>query len=118
MSWEIIRSGQFDRDLRKINKRRPATAEKVLENLAAYIELLEKCNNPLLVLRLKTNVHREASGCVAITEQPVPSNVAPLRLYLFASTKDKAVHLICIGDKNTQRKDNVYCQNYVKDNIK
>lgn len=117
-TWQTKSAEQFEHDVKKLFKRHPEDTQRALANLKAYLENLGRCDNPLLVAKLMTCIHREASGCVAVTEQPAPKNSVPVRLYLYASAVDKTVHLICAGDKKTQKIDNDCCQRYVKKHIK
>lgn len=116
--WRTRSAEQFEHDLKKMLKRHPEDTKRALANLKTYHKALEMCDNPLQVLRLMTCVHRESSGCVAITERPAPKNSVPVRLYLYADASDKTIHLICAGDKQTQKIDNDCCQRYVKKHIK
>ena len=85
----------------------------MLSNLDAYHARLQGHDNPLLLVEFPF-VHRETSGCHAITQQPL-SYAAQTRLYVYCYLKGHVLHLTCIGDKASQEKDNRYCANYVRD---
>lgn len=112
-NWNLVETEQFQRDLKKISKAYRRETAQVLLNLRTYLERLEQGNNPLELSRECTFVHREQSGCQAITQQPLPS-AAQVRLYLYAYCEGSTVHLICMGDKHSQQKDNAYCKKVVE----
>lgn len=112
--WEIKRTDQFLRDLKKLQKARPVETAKVLLNLDTYLAALRQCDNPLQLIKLMTCVHREESGCHAITQQPLPRNAIPVRLYLYACVINKIVYLICAGTKQSQHKDNQFCKSFIQ----
>ncbi len=77
-----------------------------------YKNNLERHDNPLLLVEYAF-VHRESSGCHAITQQPL-SSVAQTRLYVYCYVIGKELHVICAGDKTSQAKDSRFCASYVK----
>lgn len=85
---------------------------QMLENIVSYMESLEKHDNPLLLVQ-HPFVHRETSGCHAITQYPLKS-VAQTRLYVYAYVSERTVYLLCVGDKNSQQRDNKFCQSFVQ----
>ncbi len=110
--WDVIQSDQFVRDWKKIQKRYPREAEQMLVNLKAYKASLEVHGNPLRLVEYSF-VHRETSGCHAITQQPL-SSAAQTRLYVYCYVAGQELHMICVGDKASQAKDNRFCAQYVK----
>ncbi len=110
--WDVIQSDQFVRDWKKILKRYPREAKQMLANLGEYRDSLMQHGNPLRLVEYSF-VHRETSGCHAITQQPLPS-AAQTRLYVYCYIAGRELHLICVGDKTSQAKDNRYCAQYVK----
>lgn len=110
--WIITASNQYARDMKAMRKRYPREVEQMLVNLQRYHLALQEHDNPLCMVEF-TFVHRESSGCHAITQQPLHS-AAQTRLYLYCYTFGHEIHLICAGDKRTQHSDNEYCKQYVK----
>ncbi len=110
--WEIVQSDQFTRDWKKMLKRYPREAKQMLANLKEYKASLELHGNPLRLVEYSF-VHRETSGCHAITQQPL-SSAAQTRLYVYCYVAGHELHMICVGDKASQAKDNRYCAQYVK----
>lgn len=111
--WDVHYTDQYERDYKRVNKAYPRELEQMLINSKMYVDALDQHGNPLLVVRYPF-VHRESSGCHAITQQPLKS-VAQTRLYVYAYVAKSTVYFLCIGDKQSQQKDNRYCQNFVKD---
>ena len=110
--WKVKTCDQFLRDLKKMRKRYPREVEQMLMNLEVYKDQLAEHDNPLRLVEFSF-VHREASGCHAITQQPL-SFAAQTRLYVYCYVVGHQLHLICVGDKASQAKDNRFCAEYVK----
>lgn len=110
--WNTSFTDQYERDYKRIKKAYPRELDQMLKNSLLYLEALEEHGNPLLVVKYPF-IHRESSGCHAITQQPLKS-AAQTRLYVYAYVTRKTVYFLCIGDKKTQQMDNRYCQDYVK----
>ena len=84
----------------------------MLANLEEYRDALSEHGTPLRLVEYSF-VHRETSGCHAITQQPL-SSAAQTRLYVYCYIAGHELHLICVGDKSSQAKDNRFCAQYVK----
>ncbi len=110
--WDIRYSEQFKRDIKRMQKRYPREVRQMFINLEEYKSRLQLHDNPLLMVEFSF-VHRESSGCHAITQQPL-SSAAQTRLYLYCYLVKNELHLICAGDKTSQPKDNRYCAEYVR----
>ncbi len=111
-TWELEPGDQFERDIKRMAKRYPREVKQMYANLMDYLANLNQCDNPLLMAHF-SYVHRETSGCHAITQQPLKS-AAQTRLYIYAYAMDHLIHLICVGDKHSQQKDNEFCRQYVR----
>ena len=110
--WAVTRSDQFDRDMKRMLKRYPREVKQMVLNLEEYRNRLMQHDNPLLLVEFPF-VHRETSGCHAITQQPL-SSAAQTRLYVYCYLQGHKLHLICVGDKASQAKDNRFCAEYVR----
>lgn len=109
--WLLKATKQFERDMKHMDKRYPRETAQMRSNLKHYLDVLSTHDNPLLLVQIPF-VHREASGCHAITQQPL-SSAAQTRLYVYCYIQDHEVYLICAGDKQTQPKDNKFCMQFV-----
>lgn len=110
--WMLQHSEQFIRDMKRLLKRYPRETKQMLLNLDIYKDELEMHNNPLLLTHFSF-VHRETSGCHAITQQPIKSAVQT-RLYLYAYVVNSTIYVLCAGDKASQQADNNYCRDFIK----
>lgn len=110
--WLVKHSDQFIRDMKRMVKNHPRETEQMIANLDQYKDNLAVLENPLLMVDY-SYVHRESSGCHAITQQPL-SSATQTRLYVYCYVKGHELHLICAGNKQSQRKDNQFCAQYVK----
>ena len=96
--WNIIEAAQRHRDLKKMLKKYPRETRQMLVNLVRYREALEGCDNPLLLVQFPF-VHRETSGCHALTQHPL-SSAAQTRLYLYCHIDEHNLHLLLRQLKN------------------
>lgn len=110
--WDHDFTDQYERDFKRVKKSYPRELDQMLKNVQMYLDALNEHDNPLLVVRYPF-VHRESSGCHAITQQPLKS-AAQTRLYVYAYTSRNTVYFLCIGDKKSQQKDNRYCQEFIR----
>lgn len=110
-TWCVIPSDQFQRDMKKMTKQYPRETAQMRKNLQRYLQMLEESDNPLLLVT-SSFVHRESSGCHAITQQSLAA-AAQTRLYVYAYVTDLELHLICAGDKQSQPKDNQFCKEFI-----
>lgn len=92
-------------------KRYPRETAQMLFNPEEYLRALSLHGNPLSLVEYSF-VHRKAAGCYAITQQPL-SHAAQTWLYVYCYVQGRQVHLLCIGDKSSQPRDNRFCRQYV-----
>ena len=112
--WESQPTDVFGRELKRHTKKRPKELEWVLRNLNTYLGQLDDGVNPLQIVKLRF-VHNEANGIYAIDQKGGPKNLAEIRLYLFPHMPSKTLHLLTIGDKNSQSRDINDCRAMVKE---
>ncbi len=91
----------------------PKKLEWVLRNLTTYLSQLDEGVNPLQIVKLRF-VHNEVDGIYAVDQKGGPKNLAEIRLYLFPHVPSKTLHLLTIGDKNSQSRDINDCRAMVK----
>lgn len=64
-------------------------------------------------------MHDEGQGAIAIDQKGGGKNLAQTRLYIFPDTEAEILHLITIGDKRSQKKDDVpVCRYFVNEHRK
>lgn len=93
-------------------KKRPAELAAVLNNLKRYHSQLVKSKNALCVQA--GYIHSEGKGVIALDESAGGGNLAATRLYIYSDEATRTVHLITIGNKDTQPKDIKMCHTYVE----
>lgn len=119
--WNIEETDAYQRCCKEYIKKHPNELKAVLDNFDTYFEVLNRLDNPLLV---KAGfIHDEPMGIIAIDQKGGGKTVRKgkkiklrqTRFYIFPDITTKAVHLICIGDKNSQRRRDIkLCTDYVK----
>ena len=95
---------------RKFEKKKKRQLAAVDVNLATYFRALEFANP----LQIKHGfVHPEPLGIVAIDQSGGGhGKLAETRLYVYPDTETQLLHLITIGDKNTQAEDIQFAKDY------
>ena len=59
--------------------------------------------------------HKEGNGVIAVDDTGLKGRSHVTRLYFFPDTETVTIHLITIGDKNTQkRRDIPVCQKFIR----
>ena len=112
--WESQPTDVFKRKLEWYTKKRPKELEWALRNLNTYLGQLDEGVNPLQIVKLRF-VHNEHNGIYAVDQKGGPKNLAEIRLYLFPHVPSKTLHLLTIGDKNSQSRDINDCRAMVKE---
>jgi hypothetical protein len=110
--WQLASLAKYDRRLREFNRKHSLETAAVLANLAKYMGALNITDNPLMVKY--GFIHTEGMGVVAIDQSGGEKKLKQTRLYLYAETETKTVHLITLGDKRSQPDDVQECHEYIK----
>lgn len=107
--WGIARSDEYLRRHKKFEKKHPKELEAVLRNFHTVFETLQAGAKPAQVRY--GFIHTEPRGVLAV-DQGGGVGLRQTRLYFYPNTKTNRLHLITIGDKNTQKDDIEYCKRY------
>lgn len=87
----------------------------MISNLDKYFTALKELNNPL---QIKAGfIHKEPSGIKAIDQKGGGQKVRlkQTRLYVYPDITTKTLYLLTIGDKTSQKREDVkFSQEYVK----
>lgn len=107
LMWNIVPSDQYLRDKRHYEKKHPRELAAVLNNLDRYLQQLNS-----YAIQGKTSkcvqagyLHNESKGVVAVDQRKGGVGLQETRLYTFALDNVRELHLILIGNKNTQSDD-------------
>ncbi len=112
LMWQIEPSTQWPKDQKWYEKKRPREIAAVLHNLQRYLDQLNAAANALAVQG--GYLHNEPNGVVAIDQKGGGVSLQETRLYTFADSGTKILHLITVGDKNSQSADIRFCSDFVK----
>jgi hypothetical protein len=113
MLWAIETNDHFDRENRYYVKKHPAELAAVTKNLDRYFGALNAGAKPQQIT--SGFVHPEQSGVKALDESGSKGSLAATRLYIYPDDSTNTLHLITIGDKNSQGKDVQFCKEFVAD---
>lgn len=104
-NWEKeVESSYPHNKQKKISKKYKELVTNVLKNVQTYFETLNTGVHPETAKKVHGFVHNEGKGLYAIDQRP-PVGGPQLRLYVYPDLSTKILHIVAIGDKNTQRDD-------------
>ena len=102
-SWVLRPHSTYLRDLRWYMKKRPAELTAVHRNLDRYMILLAR--SPAARSVQAGFLHPEPHGMVAVDQRGGAGRLQETRLYCYAHSGSRTVHLLGIGDKSSQLAD-------------
>lgn len=111
--WNLTPTDLFARRLKRWEKKHPNELQATLDNLDTYIEHLNAGIPPQLIRA--GFIHNEPQGIKAIDQKGGGSNLSQTRLYVFPDESTHSLHLITLGDKNSQKADIKDCAVFMND---
>ncbi len=109
--WELMPSGKYIRRFREYEKKHREELLAILANLEDLRAALDSGARPALIQA--GFLHREPMGVLAVDQTGSKGRKKETRLYFFAAETDCVLHLITIGDKNSQPSDIQFCKEFV-----
>ncbi|WPJ94009.1 hypothetical protein SH580_11250 [Coraliomargarita algicola] len=109
--WNLKQTLLFDRKLKRWAKKHPDELQATFDNLDTYHEHLNS-GLPAPLIQLGC-IHHEPQGLKAIDQKGGGANLAQTRLYVFPDESTDTLHLITLGDKNSQKSDLKECADFI-----
>ncbi len=105
--WQITTTDDYIKSHRWYEKKRPRQLCAVLDNLDTFLRALNENGMKLEQVRTLGFIHSEPRGVLAIDQKGGGdgTKIAQTRLYIFANAKTEVIHLLRIGDKESQKED-------------
>jgi hypothetical protein len=103
--WKLELTDEYERRHKRYAKNHPRELQAVLDNLDTYFKSLEAGVNPLQIKH--GFLHNEPLGVVAIDQKGGGKNLAQTRLYVYPDTETEVLHVITLGDKRSQKKEDI-----------
>ncbi len=111
--WRMQITPDFDRAKRQYDKKRPAELAAVLRNLARLLELLNAL--PHCRAAQAGFLHHEPAGIWALDQKgPSRTKLQETRLYVLPVEENQTLHIITVGNKNSQAADLRCAVDYVQ----
>ena len=111
--WRFLVTSHFERAKRRYDKKRPDELAAVLRNLDRLRELLDGL--PHCRAAQSGFLHHEPAGLWAIDQKgPSRTKLQETRLYVFPVDETRALHIITLGNKNSQAADLLVALEYVR----
>ena len=105
--WTLQYTDEYVKRLKKYEKRHRLALYAALNNLDTYHVALN-CNVKPQDIKAGF-IHPEPSGTLAIDQKGAKGKPRQLRIYIYPCEVEKVLHVITIGDKNTQKADIATC---------
>lgn len=109
--WNVEPTDEFERRLRRFEKKNASELAATLANLQRYLDALNEGGKPEIIQF--GFIHRQPQGVVAIDQKGGGKNLKQTRLYSYAWVDQKNLFLITLGDKNSQAADLKVCKDFV-----
>lgn len=111
--WQFRITAEFEIAKKRYDKKRPDELAAVLRNLDRLREQLNGLNRCRAAQA--GFLHHEPCGVWAIDQKgPSRTKLQETRLYVFPTEEDKVLHIITVGNKNSQASDIRLALEYVK----
>lgn len=102
--WRFLVTSHFERAKHRYEKKRPEELAAVLRNLDRLREQLDGL--PHCRTAQAGYLHHEPAGLWAIDQKgPSRTKLQETRLYIFSVDETKTLHIITVGNKNSQAAD-------------
>ena len=102
--WQYLITPQFERSKKRYDKKRPAELAAVIRNLDRLREQLNGI--PHCRAAQAGFLHHEPEGIWALDQKgPSQTKLQETRLYVFPVQENRALHIITVGNKNSQAAD-------------
>jgi hypothetical protein len=109
--WTLESQDAWDRRLKQYAKKCARELAAALDNLDTFHKTL---NTGVKPREAKFGfIHPEPLGVLAIDQKGGGPSLAQIRLYVYPDEDREVLHLLTLGDKNSQTKDIVICKDYV-----
>ena len=109
--WNVEPTDDYQRDHRRWEKKHREELSAVLSNLEKFFSALNEGAKPR---NIKAGfVHPEPSGVLALDQTGAKRKLKVSRLYIFPDEGSKTLHLLRLGDKQSQPDDIQECVGFV-----
>lgn len=119
LEWMLINAEVYLRRFKLFDKKHHLELLAMLTNLDFVVTALNAGAKPQALSG--SFIHREPHGVIAVDQSfdkdtfgGKRPKLKQTRLYIFPNERTRQIHLITIGDKQTQKDDIEYCSKFVK----
>lgn len=112
--WKLEPEDEYLKQRKWYEKKRAKELEAVEANLKRFLMALQAGAKPQNIVG-KWASHNEGFGVRALDQTgPVKGKLAATRLYIFADEETEILHVITLGDKQSQGEQVQYCKQWVR----
>jgi hypothetical protein len=110
--WAAIPTTQWEKDVKQYTKKHPRELAAILNNLERYLSMLKHCKNARCAQA--GYLHSEPGGVIAVDQKGGGGSLQETRAYTYAEEAKKVLHLITIGNKDSQGTDVLLSKRFVE----
>lgn len=110
--WDLEPTEEFQRRVKRFAKNHPRELTATFTNLERLQKSLREGANPLDIPL--GCIHREQRGVLAVDQRGFGKNLAQTRLYVYVDPDNSTIHMITLGDKNSQKADVKFSSEFVE----
>ncbi len=116
--WGLAKAEGFENSYKKFSRKHGAEASAVMANLETAFAILNETNNVQAVRELNF-ARKEPDGILALDSRGAKrkrtgTKLKATRLYVYAAEIDSTLHLLRVGDKDSQAQDLKTCRKMVR----
>ena len=112
--WNLELNVEYEKRVKRWPKKHRRELKAMYNNLDTVVKALNS-GAPVQNVSCFGFVHDEPKGIKAIDQKGAGAGVKQTRLYTFPNKATKILHLITIGDKDSQKADVQYASDFVDD---
>ena len=106
--WKLSPTPDIEKRVKKHQKKHSRELQNIFDNLDTFFKCLQAGASSGQIHR--GFIHPEPSGVLAIDQKGKGSHLKEFRLYIYPDEESETLHLITLGDKNSQSDDIQLCK--------
>lgn len=110
--WKLLPTPDIEKRRKAYQKKHSRELINVFDNLDTFFKCLEAGADSGKIHR--GFIHSEPAGVLAIDQKGKGKHLKEFRLYIYPDDETETLHLITLGDKNSQSDDIQQCKKFVE----
>lgn len=116
--WTASKTTEFEKRAVKWGKKYRRELAAMFDNLDTLLEALQSGVKPEQIKRNLSFVHSEPDGLLAVDQKGAGKGAKESRAYTYPDEREKRLHHLTLGGKETQSADIKSCKAWIKEHLK